>query len=53
MGYNIVSAEEINSSETGLGIGFTAPAGKVFSDHIFQCEYSDDWKKEVINLFSA
>ena len=31
MGYNIVSTEEINSSETGLGIGFTASAGKVFS----------------------
>ena len=31
MGYNIVSAEEINSRETGLGIGFTAPIGKVFS----------------------
>ncbi len=31
MGYNIVSTEEINLSETGLGISFTAPVSKVFS----------------------
>lgn len=31
MAYNIVSAEEINSRETGLGISFTAPINKVFS----------------------
>ena len=29
MGYNIVSTEEINSRETGLGISFTAPTNKV------------------------